>query len=102
MAPDDEPQSKAARQQVLRGLRAGMGFFSACKEGITRFSCDGSGFRRDDEGELPPSCERYATDAEMLAALRRFYDWESQQDAYPQRKSEVEVWRYIAAQLRPR
>jgi len=41
-------------------------------------------------------------DAAMLAALRRFCEWDARRDTYPHPKPELEVWRFIRAQLKRR
>lgn len=41
-------------------------------------------------------------DAAMLAALRRFCEWDARRDTYPHPKTELEVWRFIRAQLKRR
>jgi len=99
---EDPAPVAAVQRQVLDGLRAGLGFFTANKEGGSHLFFDGKVFRRNDYGEEPNLSEVYADDAAMLACLRAFYDWDSQRDAYPHKKPELDVWTYILGQLRPR
>ncbi len=91
----------ALQREVLDALRNGMGFFTAGKEGGSHLFYDGGVFRRNDYGEST-ECAVYPDDASMVDCLRRFYDWESRRDSYPHPKPELEVWRYIQGQLRPR
>ncbi|MBN9662773.1 MAG: hypothetical protein J0H49_31535 [Acidobacteria bacterium] len=96
----EDPRAIADLQlAVLESLRAGMRFSAAHKEGGTILSFNGQTFLRSDYGE-EPGLRIYATDAEMLQAIRDFYDWESRRDCYPHRPPELEVWRYIRQQLR--
>ena len=99
---EDPAPVESLQRQVLAGLKAGQGFFTAHKEGGTHLLFDGNAYRRSDYGDEPNIDETFATDSAMLACLRRFYDWEAQRDAYPHKKAEVEVWRYILGQLRAR
>lgn len=82
-------------------MRAGMGFFTASKEGGSRLTFDGTVYRRVDYGEEPNLNESYADDAAMLVCLRKLFDWESRSDTYPHPKLELEVWKYIRSRLRP-
>lgn len=99
---EDPAPVVALQHEVLDALRGGMGFFTAGKEGGSHLFFDGSVFRRNDYGEAPESSVVFSDDASMIECLRRFYDWESLHDSYPHPKSELEVWRYIHGQLRPR
>jgi hypothetical protein len=53
-------------------------------------------------GEEPNIGEVHADDHGMLNALRQFYSWETQRDAYPHPKKEQAIWRYIQEQLQLR
>jgi hypothetical protein len=99
---EDPVPVAAVQRQVLDALRAGMGFFTAGKEGGSHLFFDGQVYRRNDYGEEPNRSEVYADDAAMTACLRAFYDWDARRDAYPHPKPELDVWRYILGQLRPR
>jgi hypothetical protein len=92
----------ALQRQVLDGLRGGMVFFTAGKEGGSHLVFDGKVYRRDDYGDQPQLSFVYADDAAMVEALRRFYDWEAHRDCYPHPKPELEVWQYIHSRLRTR
>ncbi len=97
----EDPAPVAAMQrQVLDGLRQGMRFFTANKEGGSHLFFDGQVYRRNDYGDEPNLSEVYADDDAMLVCLRRFYDWDAQRDTYPHRKPELAVWTYILGQLR--
>ncbi len=96
----EDPKAIAALQEaVLAALREGKRLSTAHKEGGSIFSFQGRSFIRSDYGD-EPGLREYASDAEMVQALREFYDWESRRGCYPHRPPEVEVWRYIQRQLR--
>ena len=99
---EDPAPVAAVQRQVLDALRAGMGFFTAGKEGGSHLFFDGQVFRRNDYGDEPNLSEVHVDDAAMLACLRRFFDWDAQQETYPHRKSELAVWEHIRGRLRPR
>jgi hypothetical protein len=90
------------QQQVLAALRAGMGFFTAHKEGGTHLYFDGVVFRRADYGEEPNIDETYPDDAAMLVCLRQFFEWDARRDNYPHPVPNLAVWTYIQGRLRPR
>jgi hypothetical protein len=87
--------------EVLAAMRAGMGFFTAGKEGGSHLKFDGKVYRRIDYGEEPFFNESHADGAGMLVCLRKFFDWESRRHTYPHPKPELEVWEYIRGRLRP-
>lgn len=100
---EDRAPVVALQLQVLDALRGGgMGFFAAGKEGGTQLFFDGSVFRRTDDGEGTDQSAVYADGAAMIDALRHFYDWDARRDCRPHAKPEVDVWRFIHGQLRPR
>ena len=100
---EDPAPVAALQRQVLEALRSGgMGFFTAGKEGGSHLFFDGAVYRRNDYGEEPNLSDVHTDDAAMVACLRRFYDWDSQRDAYPHRKPELDIWNYIHGQLRRR
>ena len=99
---EDPAPIAAVQRQVLEGLRAGLGFFTAHKEGGSHLFFDGNVYRRNDHGDEPNISEVHADDAAMLACLRSFYDWDSQRDSFPHPKPELAVWNYILGQLRSR
>lgn len=101
-AVEDPAPVLALQREVLAALRAGMGFFTASKEGGSHLFFDGSVFRRNDDGEAREASTVYADDAAMVEALRRFYDWDARQGSHPHPKPELQVWQYIQSQLRPR
>jgi len=99
----DDPASVAALQnEIIDALRAGMGFFTAHKEGGSHLFFDGTAFRRTDYGDAVDRCEIYPTDTAMIDALRRFYGWDARRAAYPHPVSELQVWAYIRSRLSQR
>lgn len=98
-AVEDPAPIAALQKEVLDALRAGMGFFTANKEGGTHLFFNGRVFVRSDYGDEPNVNETYAADAAMVACLRRFFDWESRRDWYPHRPPELDVWKYIKGRL---
>lgn len=98
---EDPVPIAAVQAEVLAAMRAGMGFFTANKEGGSHLKFDGKAYRRVDYGEAPLLNETYADDAAMLVCLRAFFDWESRSDTYPHPKPELDVWKYIRSRLRP-
>ena len=97
--PLDESLSiKALQQEILAAMRSGMIFFTANKEGGTHLKFDGESFLRSDYGE-DPRVEKFATDAEMLVCLRKFFDWDSRRNVHPHLPPEREVWQYIRTRL---
>lgn len=96
----EDPAAIADLQQaVLAALRSGKRLSTAHKEGGTILSFNGQNFLRSDYGD-EPGLRVFSSDAEMLQAIRDFYDWESRRECYPHRPPEREVWRYIQQQLR--
>ena len=98
---EDPAPIAALQREVLDGLRAGMVFFTAHKEGGTHLKFDGQLFIRADYGEEPNTYATYTHEADMLACLRTFFDWDARRDWYPHHPPEQLVWQYIRSQLRP-
>jgi hypothetical protein len=42
----------------------------------------------------------YATEAEFLDALRKFYDWETSKNVYPEKVSDLVAWKLILRLMR--
>jgi hypothetical protein len=95
---EDEAPIAAVRQAVLAALRAGKKCGSANKEGQTSFHFNGTQFVRDHVGE-EDELQLFAGDAEVLADLRKFYDWDTKRDTYPHPPPELDVWRFIERKL---
>jgi hypothetical protein len=101
---DNGPPSNelaATQRAIVAELRAGASFSTAHKEGGTTIRFDGRDYVREDFGESP-TVTRHATDAELLAFLRRFFEHEVTREAGPG-VSEAQAWRLIRRRLeRPR
>ncbi len=54
---------------------------------------------RSDYGDYPDHIT-YATEAEFLDALRKFCDWETSRNAYPEKVSELVAWKLMLRLLR--
>jgi hypothetical protein len=96
---EDPDPILAIQKAVLAALREGKRFSTAHKEGGTILRFNGKVFERSNYGE-DTTLTQFATDQEMIASIRAFYDWESRRDSYPHRPPELEVWKYIQRQLR--
>jgi hypothetical protein len=96
---EDPDPILAAQKRVLAALRDGKQFRNAHHEGGSTLYFNGKTFLREDYGEYPDRRE-FATDAEMLACIRQFFDWESRRETYPHQPAELDVWKYIERQLR--
>jgi hypothetical protein len=97
---EDPAPVAAVQRQVLDGLRNGMRFFTANKEGGSHLFFDGQVYRRNDFGDEPTLNEGFADDDAIIGCLRRFYNWDAQSDIYPHRKPELAIWTYILGQMR--
>lgn len=95
------PQVRAHQQAILQALRGGASFFTAHKEGGTRIRFDGTQFVRADYGESD-LVQRFASDAEFLDFLYRFYEAENTQSVRPASLAQAEAWRLIRRRLDPR
>lgn len=69
-------RSTAIQQEILAALRRGAEFRTAHKEGGTTIRCQRGGFIREDYGDWSER-EAYTNEAEFLAFLWRFFEWES-------------------------
>lgn len=98
----DRAPIAALQTEVLDALRAGKVFFTAHKEGGTHLLFDGKHFLRDDYGDEPNENEVYATDAQMLDSLYRFFEWDANHPTYPHKVPELQVWQYIRTRLKSR
>jgi len=84
----------AVKREILDGLRRGLTFSTAHKEGGTTIRHAGGRFVRTDYGESP-RVEEFHDEAAFLTFLRRFFDWETSRGAYPGKASELDAWRLI-------
>jgi hypothetical protein len=96
---DDDEAIRVIQETILSGLRGGGRFSTAHHEGGTNIRFHGMVFVIQDYGESNDR-EEFGSDAEFLASLRKFYDWESRRDWYPHVPPEIEAWRYIERQMR--
>lgn len=89
----------ALQQTIVAAMKQGARFSTSHKEGGTNITCNGEHFVRSDYGDYPDHIT-YATEAEFLDALRKFYDWETSKNVYPEKVSELVAWRLILRLLR--
>lgn len=100
---EDESAIAAARAAVLDALRGGRRYRRALggPEGIYEITIqweDGRLVKREiGENE---KVEIYATEAEMVAFLRSYFDFEARKDTLPHKPPETEIWKYIGYQLK--
>jgi hypothetical protein len=88
----------ALQKKMLAALRDGRQFRTSHHEGGTILYFNGKTFLREDFGEYP-DVKEFATDAEMIACIRAFFDWESRRETYPHKPPELDVWKFIERQL---
>jgi len=84
---------------VLEAVRDGATFRTSHKEGGTVISWSNGRFVRQDFGESDTS-ERFSSDPDFLAFLRRFFEWETQRHIPGGAPTEIDRWRLIARLLR--
>lgn len=89
----------ALQQTIVAAMKQGARFTTSHKEGGTNLSWNGEHFVRTDYGDHPDHIT-YATEAEFLDALRKFYDGETSQNVYPEEVSELVAWRLMWRLLR--
>lgn len=89
----------ALQQAIVAAMKQGARFTNSHKEGGTNISWNGEHFVRSDHGDYPDHIT-YASAAHFLDALRKFYDWETSQNVYPEKVSELVAWRLILRLLR--
>ena len=89
----------ALQQAIIAAMKRGARFSTSHKEGGTQITWNGERFVRDDHGDYPDHIT-YASEAHFLEALRKFYDWETSQNAYPEKVSELVAWRLMLRLLR--
>ena len=80
-------------------MKKGARFSTSHKEGGTNITWNGDRFVRDDYGDYPDHIT-YASEAHFLDALRKFYDWETSKNGYPEKVSELVAWRLMLRLLR--
>lgn len=88
------------QQAILAAMRAGASYTTAHKEGGTTIRWDCGHFVRTDYGESN-ECRKFPDDAQFLAFLRRFYDWEVSRNTAPDKVSDLDAWRLMLRLLTP-
>lgn len=89
----------ALQQTIVAAVKQGARFSSSHKEGGTNITWNGQHFVRSDYGDYPDHIT-YATEADFLDALRKFYDSETSKNVYPDKVSELVAWRLMWRLLR--
>ncbi|MEI9863519.1 MAG: hypothetical protein WDN00_02985 [Limisphaerales bacterium] len=80
-------------------MKQGASFATAHKEGGTNIRWLNGIFVRADYGESEDRKEFYS-ESDFLTALRKFYDWETSTNVYPDKVSDFEAWKLILRLLR--
>lgn len=89
------------QQAIVLAMRNGATFSTAHKEGGTEIRFERGQFLRSDYGDNPAG-QRFANEAEFLAFLRKFYDWETSRNTAPNKVSDYVAWKLILRLLDPR
>ncbi len=89
----------ALQQAIVAAMKQGARFTTSHKEGGTNISWNGENFVRSDHGDYPDHIT-YASAAHFLDALRKFYDWETSRNVYPEKVSDLVAWRLILRLMR--
>lgn len=89
----------ALQQTIVAAMKHGARFTTSHKEGGTNISWNGDHFVRSDYGDYPDH-RTFASEAEFLQALRKFYDWETSRNVYPEKVSDFVAWKLILRLLR--
>lgn len=89
----------ALQQTIVAAMKAGARFTTSNKEGDTNINWNGSRFVRIDQGDYPDTVV-FSSETEFLEALRKFYDWETSTNVYPQKVSDLVAWKLILRLLR--
>ncbi|MCC6400292.1 MAG: hypothetical protein IT227_05975 [Flavobacteriales bacterium] len=89
----------AIQRTIVAAIKRGARFSTSHKEGGTNITWNGERFVRADHGDYPDHIV-YASEAHFLDALRKFYDSETSQNAYPEKVSELVAWRLILRLMR--
>ncbi len=94
LAEADLATVPALQHAILAAMRAGASYATAHKEGGTVIRWDCRHFVRSDYGESN-EYQIFPDDAQFLAFLRRFYDWEIARNTAPDKLSDLDAWRLI-------
>lgn len=89
----------ALQQTIVAAMKRGACFSTSHKEGGTNISWSGERFVRSDYGDYPDH-KNFSSEAEFLEALRKFYDWETSKNIYPEKVSDLVAWKLILRLLR--
>ncbi|MBK7556762.1 MAG: hypothetical protein IPI55_19850 [Flavobacteriales bacterium] len=89
----------ALQQTIVAAMKTGARFTMSNKEGDTNILWNGSGFVRIDQGDYPDSVI-FSSEVEFLEALRKFYDWETSRNVYPEKVSDFVAWKLMLRLLR--
>ncbi len=54
---------------------------------------------RIDQGDYPDTVV-FPSEAEFLEALRKFYDWETSKNVYPEKAADLVAWKLMLRLLR--
>ncbi len=89
----------ALQQAIVAVMKRGGRFTTSSKEGDTNFRWSGDRFVRTDVGDYPGTVV-YASEAEFLDKLRKYFDWDTSRNVYPEKVSELVAWRLVLRLLR--
>lgn len=89
----------ALQQTIVAAMKHGARFTTSHKEGGTNIRWNGEHFVRSDHGDYPDTVV-FASESEFLEALRKFYDWETSKNVYPEKVSDFVAWKLILRLLR--
>ncbi|MBK8948425.1 MAG: hypothetical protein IPM68_06075 [Flavobacteriales bacterium] len=89
----------AIQRTIVAAMKSGARFTTSHKEGGTNITWNHERFVRSDYGDYPDHIT-YASEAHFLEALRKFYDWETSQNVYPEKVSELVAWRLMLRLMR--
>lgn len=84
----------ALQQAIIAAMKRGGRFTTSSKEGDTNFRWSSDRFVRTDVGDYPGTVV-YASETEFLDMLRKYYDWETSRNVYPEKVSELVAWKLI-------
>ena len=87
------------QQTIVAALKNGGRFSTSHKEGGTNITWNSGRFVRDDYGDYPDHIT-YASEAHFLETLRKFYDWETSKNVYPEKVPELAAWRLMLRLMR--
>ncbi len=89
----------AVQQTIIAAMKTGARFTTSNKEGDTSITWNGERFVRIDQGDYPDMVV-FSSEPGFLEALRKFYDWETSKNVYPEKVSDLVAWKLILRLLR--